>query len=187
MLGYGLVVISHEVTKTVKDDKGNEIQRIMPTLSDRPKLIVNRLVDIIAYLRLIDEDGIKKRYIFTRGNERFEAGSRFQYLTPKIELNYNNLVEELYKAIEAQAGADNTVSTEENNSFFKADRPFEEVINEAKEVFTKLLQKDKDKYAIAMNETIQKVFGKPIKISEATPDQQELVETVLHEWKSMLE
>ena len=34
----------------------------MPTLADRPRLIVNRLVDIIAYLRLSSEDN--KRYIY---------------------------------------------------------------------------------------------------------------------------
>ena len=48
-LGYGLVIISHEQLKNVKTEKGDEYQKFMPTLSDRPKLIVNRLVDIIAY------------------------------------------------------------------------------------------------------------------------------------------
>lgn len=186
MLGYGLVIISHETTRTMKTESGQEYQRIMPTLAERPKLIVNRLVDIIAYLRLSEEDG--KRYIYTRGNEKFEAGSRFPYLVPKVEMTYDNLVDELYKAIEQQAREDNTDLTEEvkGNSFFMKGREFNEVINEAKDVFTQLLSKDKERYAVLTNEILLKVFGKPMKLSEATPDQQELVEIVLDEWKALL-
>lgn len=185
MLGYGLVIISHEQLKNVKTEKGDEYQKFMPTLSDRPKLIVNRLVDIIAYLRLSTEDG--KRYIYTRGNDRFEAGSRFVYLAPKIEMTYNNLVEELYKAIEKQASDNNSVASDSPaKNFYKPERTFEEVMADAKDVFTKLLDKDKEQNAAKMNAIILKVFGKPIKLSETTPDQQELIEVVLDEWKTLL-
>lgn len=186
MLGYGLVIISHETVKNMKTESGVEYQKIVPTLAERPKLIVNRLVDIIAYLRLSTEDN--KRYIYTRGNEKFEAGSRFPYLAPKIEMTYENLVEELYKAIEIQAEKDNTELDENNkgNSFFAQGRKFEEVIAEAKEVFTKLIEQDKEKNGILTNEILLKVFGKPTKLSETTPEQQELVEVVLNEWKALL-
>lgn len=185
MLGYGLVIISHEQLKNVKTEKGDEYQKFMPTLSDRPKLIVNRLVDIIAYLRLSTEDG--RRYIYTRGNDRFEAGSRFMYLAPKIEMTYNNLVEELYKAIEKQASDNNSVASDSPaKNFYKPERTFEEVMADAKDVFTKLLDKDKEQNAAKMNAIILKVFGKPIKLSETTPDQQELIEVVLDEWKTLL-
>ena len=185
MLGYGLVIISHEVTKTIKTESGQEYQKIMPTLAERPKLIVNRLVDIIAYLRLSNDDG--KRYMYTRGNERFEAGSRFAYLEPKIEMNYDNLVEKLYEAIEKQAEKDNTTLEDKPaENFYQKGRDFNEVIAEAKEVFTKLLEKNKEKNAVAMNSIILRVFGKPIKLSETTPDQQELIEVVLDEWKALL-
>lgn len=187
MLGYGLVIISHETTKTIKTESGQEYQKIMPTLAERPKLIVNRLVDIIAYLRLSEED--KKRYIYTRGNEKFEAGARFPYLLPKIEMTYDNLVEELYKAIEQQAQEDGTELTAgagKENSFFSEGRKFEDVINEAKQVFTKLLEEDKEKNALLTNQILLKVFGKPTKLSETTPEQQELVEIVLDEWKALL-
>ena len=186
MLGYGLVFISHEQIRNVKTEKGEEYQKIMPTLPERPKLIVNRMVDIIAYLRESLEDG--KRYIYTRGNEKFEAGSRFPLMNPKIEMSYDNLVNELCSAIEQQAKNDNTeLSSEQNNAnFFKEDRPFGDVIGEAKAIFQKLLEKDRDKYAVEMNNIILKIFGKQIKISEATPEQRELVELVIEEWKTLL-
>lgn len=186
ILGYGLVIISHETTKKMQDNSGQEYLRFVPTLADRPRLIVNRLVDIIAYLRLSDEDG--KRYMYTRGNKNFEAGSRFQYLQPKLEMTYDNLVEELYKAIEQQAKEDGTElgNAAEGNSFFKKGREFDDVINEAKEVFTKLISEDKEKNGVLTNEILLKTFGKPTKLSETTPDQQELVEIVLDEWKALL-
>ena len=185
MLGYGLVIISHETTRTIKTESGEEYQKIMPTLADRPKLIVNRLVDIIAYLRLSNED--QKRYIYTRGNEKFEAGSRFPLLKPKIEMSYDNLVNELYNAIEEQAKQDNVTLTDSSeNSFFKKGREFSEVIEEARNVFTQLIDRDKEKYAVITNEILMKVFGRPTKLSETTPSQQELVEVVLEEWKALL-
>lgn len=185
MLGYGLVIISHETTRTIKTESGEEYQKIMPTLADRPKLIVNRLVDIIAYLRLSNED--QKRYIYTRGNEKFEAGSRFPLLKPKIEMSYDNLVNELYNAIEEQAKQDNVTLTDSSeNSFFKKGREFSEVIEEARNVFTQLIDRDKEKYAVMTNEILMKVFGRPTKLSETTPSQQELVEVVLEEWKALL-
>lgn len=188
MLGYGLVIISHETTRNVKTESGQEFQRIMPTLPERPKLIVNRLVDIIAYLRFSTVDDEKKRFIYTRGNERFEAGSRFAYLAPKFEMTYQNLVDELYKAIEEQAKVDNTTLDDKpNESFYKKGRSFDDVMEEAKGIFSKLMEINKEKNAPQMNSIIQKVFGKPIKLSETTPDQQELIEVVIDEWKTLLE
>lgn len=184
MLGYGLVFISHEQLKNVKTETEKEFQKFMPTLPDRPKLIVNRLVDIIAYLRLDAEDG--KRYIYTRGTDRFEAGSRFAYLAPKIEMSYANLVEELTSAIEKQAELDNTQADSKATNFYNLDRPFAEVLDETKTVFQKLLDKDKEKYGAIMNDIILKRFGKPIKLSETTAEQQELVELVLSDWKELL-
>ena len=58
----------------------------------------------------------RKRYIYTRGNDKFEAGARFPYLKPKIEMSYDNLVEELYSAIEQQANQDQTELKEEENA-----------------------------------------------------------------------
>ena len=54
-------------------------------------------------------------------------------------------------------------------------------------MFEKLISKNRDKYAVEMNNIILKIFGKQIKISEATPEQRELVELVIEEWKTLLE
>ena len=53
-------------------------------------------------------------------------------------------------------------------------------------MFTKLMDENKEKNAVLTNEILLKTFGKPTKLSETTPDQQELVEVVLDEWKALL-
>ena len=58
----------HLKSKYIFHNNPKQFQRIMPTLPERPKLIVNRLVDIIAYLRFSTVDDEKKRFIYTRGN-----------------------------------------------------------------------------------------------------------------------
>lgn len=185
MLGYGLVFISHEQLKNVKTEKGEEYQKFMPTLADRPRLIVNRLVDIIAYLRLSSEDN--KRYIYTRGSDRYEAGSRFPLLAPKIEMSYDNLVAELYKAIDAQVAANNTETTNQQISdYFAEEVKFEDLLAEAKEIFNKLMENNKEENAKKANDIIVKYFGKPVKISTTTEAQRELVELVVEDWKQLL-
>lgn len=184
-LGYGLVIISHSKVKTEKDDNGSEYEKIMPTLPDMAKLIVNRLVDVIAYLRADDEGN---RFLYTRECKAFEAGSRFQYLEPKIPLSYNKLVEALCQAIDKEAQNNGNSALETGKNAFYDDssnKSFEEIINEAKKVFEELVTKNKDN-AITMNNIILKIFGKQIKLSETTQEQQELVEMVLNEWKNLL-
>lgn len=181
LLGYGLIIISHEGVRNVKTEKGEEFQKITPTLPDRPKLIVNRLVDIIAYLRLDPETGI--RYLYTRGNERFEAGSRFKYLEPKLEMSYENLANALAEAIEKQAKDNDSVPVSRPIVKEEEKRSFESVIAEAKGVFQKLIEKE---LGDKMNEIVLKHFGSAIKLSETKPEQQEIVEMVLDEWKTLL-
>ncbi len=180
-LGYGVILISHEKTTTKRDEKtGEEYQYITCTLPDMAKLIANRFVDAIIYLK-VDREG--NRFLCTRDGKNIEAGSRFQYLDPIVPLGYDELTEALSKAIDAEAqhkGKDGASEEKSNSVFLKEDRPFEEVIAEAKEIFSTVLAKDQAN-AVKLNDAIVKVFGKQMKLSEAVPAQQDLVEAVIIE------
>ena len=103
-MNYGLVMISHAQDKTFTDEDGKEYNKIVPTLVNQPRLVVDRMVDILGYARPIeDEDGNIKTYLFLRGTPRFEAGSRFKYTPEFIEFTYDNLVNALNDAIDKQA------------------------------------------------------------------------------------
>ena len=77
-MGYGLVIISHAVDKTITDADGTEYSRIMPTMDKRAVKIVSRMTDVIGYARPItQEDGTISTKLFMRGSTRFMAVSRF--------------------------------------------------------------------------------------------------------------
>lgn len=100
-LGYGLIMISHDQDKTFKDEDGNEYNQIVPTLGNQPRLVVDRMSDIIGYARPFqEEDGSTKTLLFLRGTPRFVAGSRFADTPDYIEFTYNNLVNAIHDAVD---------------------------------------------------------------------------------------
>ena len=75
-LGYGLVLISHEQDKPMKNERGEEYNQLIPTLDKRARLVCERTCDIIGYCRSIEnEDGSKHVRMFMRETNRFVAGS----------------------------------------------------------------------------------------------------------------
>jgi hypothetical protein len=187
MLGYGVILISHSKEVKKKDDNGVEYDYTTCSLPDMAKLIANRFVDLICFLKT-DRDG--NRWLYTRDTGKFniEVGSRFQYLDERIPLGYENLVNALEKAIKAEAeskGRTNFDNIHKEDGFLKTERTYEEVMEEARKTFQDLISKDKAN-AEKMNNIILKHFGTAIKLSETTSEQKEIVETVLDEWKELL-
>lgn len=184
--GYGLFFISHAKDKTLKDDRGQEYTQIAPALADRPFSIINKMVDIIAYLRQIDiqegEEVKHKRYLFFRGDERFYAGSRFAYIVPRVELSYENLLKSIYDAIdkevEAKGGGE---ATEESNPYLRLD--YDTLMEDAKALWLQVIDKGKIEEA---QKLLEKEFGKAIKFSEVPSDQVEALSRVIGEIKEIL-
>ena len=116
-LGYGLIMISHDQDKTFKDEDGKEYNQIVPTLGNQPRLVVDRMSDIIGYARPFqEEDGTTKTLLFMRGTPRFIAGSRFAYTPDYIEFTYNNLVNAIHDAVDKLANQyGNEVVTDEKS------------------------------------------------------------------------
>lgn len=103
-MGYGLIMISHSQDKTFVDENGVEYNQIVPTLANRPRLIVDRMSDIIGFAHASqEEDGTVHTTLYMRGTPRFVAGSRFKYTPDAIEFTYQNLVDAIGDAIDKQA------------------------------------------------------------------------------------
>lgn len=183
--GYGLFFISHEKTKALKDDKGNDYEKAVPALADRPYNIVNKMVDMIAYLRQVEvqegEDVVQKRYLFFRGDNRYHAGSRFKYIVPYVELSYKNLVNAIYDAIDKEIAEKGGQATEKGNPYLE--RGFDDLMEEAKSVWAKATANDKVK---EVSSILEEEFGKPTKFSEITPDQIEKLTNVLFKVKDII-
>ena len=187
-LGYGIVFICHskEVNTGLKDVDGNDIKGVAPDINKTGLNTVNRLVDIIGYIsQEFQPDGSSKRYFYTRQTPTVFAGSRYKYLAPKIEFGYEPLVNAIADAIEKEAleGAGVTDSTV--MAAGPISRPYTEAMEEAKQLWTKLVGAGNTENVEKIKASIVKVFGQPKKLSEITEEQQELLETVISDMKLM--
>lgn len=186
-LGYGIVFIAHSKEKPsgFQDKDGNDIMGVFPDINKVGLNTVNRLVDVIGYIsQEFQENGTSKRYLYTRQTPTVFAGSRYAHLAPKIEFGYNQLVDAIADAMEkeAETGAqftDNTVIAPEPM------RPFDEAMNEAKELWTKLVGNGNADNVEKIKASTIRVFGQPKKLSEITKEQQELLEEVIVDMKNM--
>lgn len=106
-MDYGLVIISHSTDKTFTDESGVQYNRIVPTLDKRANNVCARMCDLVGYSRPVsDKDGNLTTKLFLRATPRYEAGSRFKYTPDCIDFSYENLVDAISKAIDAQAEQD---------------------------------------------------------------------------------
>lgn len=186
---YGLIMISHSQDKTFTDENGKEYNQICPTLGNRPRLIVDRMSDLIIYAHPIqEEDGSIHSIGFMRQTPRFVAGSRFKYIPDSIEFNYENLVNAIGEAIDKEAA--------EHDNKFVTDAPakiestpqtpdFDELMNQ----FNTLVEKIQEatgatfgtNWAPRIVEITDKYLGKGKKVSDATPKQVEQLELIVNE------
>ena len=175
--GYGLNFISHETEKAYTDDNGKEYNKIVPALPNRPFLLINKFVDIITYIRDIPievgENIEHKRFMFFRSDERFLTKSRFKYITPRIELDYNEFVKAIQDAIDKEIEMSGGEATDAPNPYNI--RSFDELMDEAKEMWIKA---DGNRKETILN-VLEEEFGKPTKFSEILPEQRNELEQAL--------
>lgn len=194
-MGYGLVMISHSQDKTFTDENGNEYNQIVPTLGNRPRLIVDRMSDIIGYAHPVEEeDGRTHTVLYMRGTPRFVAGSRFKYTPNSIDFNYDNLVKAIGDAIDKQAEEDNGayITDERTTAHEVAATPdFDSMRAEFKELTSKIQHsvdkaEFKEKWAPKIIEITDKYLGTGKKVNDCTPKQSEQLVLILDDLKELL-
>lgn len=187
---YGLVLISHSEDKVFKDESGAEYNQIVPTLDKRGRKIVTRMADIIGYARPIqEEDGATKTMLFMRGTPRFVAGSRFPDTPDVIEFNYDNLVGAIHGAVEALEERFGTEAiTDDKSTLYAHSEPtatVEDLIKEFDATVEPLMDSDPIFFGPRIKSVVDKIMGQDNKVSNATPDQAELVDLVIEEVKAL--
>lgn len=184
-MGYGVVLIAHSAIRIEKDVNDNDIEIISPELPKRAYEICNGIVDIIGYIGSEWTDGEQKRWLYTRETPTLFAGSRFKYINPKIPFGYDELVKAVSDAIEKAEKLDGAIVVDNIEDKFEKSRTFEEVRGEARELWTKLIEKDEANEARVLKK-IEMIFGRKMRLSEITEDQTDLFELVVEEMKSLL-
>lgn len=185
MLGYGIILIAHEeVRKETIDDSEKEFFR--PALNKRCYEICNRLVDVIGYIAIEwDENGNSHRYLYTRQTPYVMAGSRFKYLSPKIEFGYQQLVDAIAEAIEKSAELDGATVVDSAPVVQKTEElNFLKVRAEAQDLWTRLIEKEESN-AVDILKKIEMTMGHKMKLSEFTEDQVDLLALVVEDMNQM--
>ena len=122
--------------------------------------------------------------MYTRATPTLFAGSRFKYIKPKIPFGYQELVDAVSEAIEKAEELDGAVVVDKIEETVEESRSFEEVREEARELWTKLIEKDDTNEARILKK-IEMVFGRKMRLSEITEDQIDLFELVVSEMKTL--
>ena len=195
LLGFGILFIAHSKEKPteMKDEDGNPITAVAPDLPANAYTIINSIVDIIGYLQVqMNADGTSTRYLYTRSTPTIFAGSRYQYLAPKIKFGYQELVDAIGDAIDKAVTLDGAEVTDHTVIAQVTARPFSVVMDEAREIWQNYLEKassdeEKEQRLHTMQDIIKKVFGnESFRLSQAVPSQSDLVELFIDEMKEIM-
>lgn len=186
-LGYGIVFIGHSVQKatTFKDAEGEPIQAEYPDIAKTGMKVINRLVDVIAYLGAeYDISGKSERYLYLRATPYIFAGSRYRFLPEKIPFGYDSLVNAIADSIETEVkmGASTTDKTDMTPSL---QREYSEAIAEARELWLKLTANDNEEMVRKILKIVSKYLGKEMKLSEIPAQQQDILEVIISEMKEL--
>lgn len=181
--GYGIVFISHSTEKVFKNEKGEEYTKIVPALPNRPFEVINKMVDLVGYIREIqtDDEGSRERFIYFRGDDRFLAKSRFRYIEPKVKFSYDEIAKAIQTACDKEAESHGSEATEDGNAYL--DLNFDELIEQAKIVHTKAVDAGKVE---EVSKVLANIFGKPTKFSEILPQDVEKLHQALIEIKTAI-
>ncbi len=195
LLGFGILFIAHskERPTEMRDEEGNTITAVAPDLPNQCYTIINSIVDIIGYVQVqMNPDGSTERYLYTRATPTVFAGSRYQYLAPKIKFGYQELVDAIGEAIDSAVVNDGAQVTDHTEFAQVKDRPFQEIMEDAKNIWMNYLneaatEEEKDQRLNIMKDIVRKVFGsEEFKLSQAVPSQADLLELFITEMKDML-
>ena len=186
-LGYGLVIISHDQDKIMKNENGEEYNQIIPTLDKRARLICERTCDIIGYCREIeDQEGHKIVRMFMRETSRYVAGSRFKYTPDSIELSYDNLVKAIADALDEQERVSKGTTTDSYSNLHTDDieYDFPALMKEVQQTVGALMSGHPEMEHKIVS-IVDKHLGKGKKVSDCTPDQAALVDLILYDLKHL--
>ena len=199
-LGYGLILLCHVKESEVTLPNGKVANKYEPNLSSAAQEVVNSLVDITGYIDkkwdldasgnfVLDEWGlpVEKRVLITRNTPTIVAGSRFRFLPPVMEFDYNMFAKNLREAIEKEQteGGQRLVNSRADVEEEKVLRSYDEALDEAKEEWVRLVTEDETN-AERVLAIATRIMNTPIqRLSDIKEDSLEKFESILDEMRKM--
>lgn len=129
----------------------------------------------------------ERKLILRSNDESVDCKCRFKYIEPEITFGYQNLVDALNRAIDAEANAtDNKFVTDERSTFTSATTYDYDVLKaEFNELVSAIMTKNQSN-APKITAIVDKYLGKNKKVAEAIPEQAELIHLINIELKEDL-
>lgn len=194
-LGYSLFFISHAKDKTFKKQDGTEYNQIVTSLSTAYDEIIKNMVDIFGYAHnVVDENGNSKVMLTLRSPDNsIDAKSRFKYIEPEIEFNYQSLVKALNDAIDKEAKlTDNKFITEKRGiQETHQELNYDILMNRFNEIITELVkskseQEFQEQWSPRIVQITEKYLGKGKKASQCTRDQVEMLSLIVLDLEELI-
>ena len=193
-LGYSLFFISHAKDKTFKRQDGTEYNQIVTSLSTAYDEIIKNMVDIFGYAHsVVQPDGSSKVMLTLRSlDNSVDAKSRFKYIQPEIEFNYESLVKALNEAIDKEAQMNNnTMVTDERQSYQINELDFDTVKEKFENIVTDIINKHTDAemaeiWTPKITQITEKYLGKGKKASQCTREQVEQLNLIVLELEELI-
>ena len=176
MEGYALVFISHSKDKTFTRKDNTSYNQIVPSCSTAYNEIIKNMSDIMGYIEV--EHG-ERKLILRSNDESVDCKCRFKHIEPEIVFGYQNLVDALNRAIDAEANAtDNKFVTDEKiENITVTTYDYDVLKAEFNELVSKIMTKNQSN-APKITAIVDKYLGKGKKVTEATPEQAELIHLI---------
>jgi hypothetical protein len=189
MLGFGICCICHSEVKKESGPDETIIETVAPAMPSRAADVVNRLVDIIAYIDVsYDENGKAIRNFVTRRTPTIMAGSRLPYLDAVIPFSYDSLVDAIGRAIAKQEEMDGAQVVDTTEFLAEDKLDYATLRSEAEGLWKTLVATEdgmNEDMARRIAKRVEMIFGRPMKISEITEDQTDLLNLVVIEMREL--
>lgn len=184
MEGYALVFISHSKDKTFTRKDNTSYNQIVPSCSTAYNEIIKNMSDIMGYIEI--ENG-ERKLILRSADESVDCKCRFKMIEPEIDFSYQSLVDALNRAIDAEANATGNqfITNERATTTTAVTYEYDLQKAEFNEIVGKIMTKNQAN-GPKITAIVDKYLGKGKKVSEATPEQAELIYLINVELKEDL-
>lgn len=135
------------------------------------------MADIYGYAK---QNGSENSILVLRDKTGFiECGCRFKYIPSEIPMNYKSLTEAIFGAIdkEAQETGNQFVTDERMEIVEEKTFDFDALVAEFQELVGQIMAKNQSN-GVKITAITSKYLGKGKKVSEATPEQAELISLI---------
>lgn len=190
MLGFGVCCICHSEVKKEAGPNDTVVEVVSPAMPSRAADVVNRLVDIIAYIDVsYDENGQAVRSFITRRTPTIMAGSRLPYLDAVIPFSYESLVDAIGRAIDRQQEIDGAKVVDTAIAQVESKLDYNALMAEASALWKQIVVIDgevNEDAARRVQKRVEMIFGRIVKISEITEDQVDLLNLVVMDMRDLV-